>query len=127
MGDPGSDPGGPVVLIHGFGGDLNSWLFTQPVLAERVKVDLTLPGRRVPGLRSTCSSPVGRRSSQPVRRRSVAERLLTVHPLRAADALQLAAALVWSEGSPDQRAFACLDDRFREAARKEGFTLQPSD
>jgi len=45
MGDPGSDPGGPVVLIHGFGGDLNSWLFTQPVLAERHRaIALDLPG-----------------------------------------------------------------------------------
>src|SRR5438876_861931 len=25
----------PVVLVHGFGGDLNSWMFTQPALAER--------------------------------------------------------------------------------------------
>jgi predicted nucleic acid-binding protein len=59
--------------------------------------------------------------------RSWAKRLLTVHPLRAADALQLAAALVWSDGAPDQREFVCLDDRLREAARKEGFTLLPPD
>jgi uncharacterized protein len=57
--------------------------------------------------------------------RFLAERLLAVHPLRAADALQLASALVWSEGAPDQRVFVCLDDRLREAARKEGFTVQP--
>ena len=25
----------PVVLVHGFGGDLNSWLFTQPALGTR--------------------------------------------------------------------------------------------
>jgi predicted nucleic acid-binding protein len=57
--------------------------------------------------------------------RSLAERTLAVHPLRAADALQLASALVWSDGAPAQRAFVCLDDRLREAARKEGFTVQP--
>ena len=57
--------------------------------------------------------------------RSLAERLLSVHPLRAADALQLASALVWSEGAPNERSFVCLDDRLREAARKEGFTVQP--
>ncbi len=30
----GSGPSTPAILIHGFGGDLNSWLFNQPVLAN---------------------------------------------------------------------------------------------
>ncbi len=30
----GDGEGAPIVLIHGFGGDLNSWLFNQPMLAE---------------------------------------------------------------------------------------------
>jgi len=35
----------PVVLIHGFGGDLNNWLFIQPALSERHRViALDLPG-----------------------------------------------------------------------------------
>lgn len=35
----------PVLLIHGFGGDLNSWLFLQPVLAQhRPTYALDLPG-----------------------------------------------------------------------------------
>ena len=35
----------PVVFVHGFGGDLNSWMFTQPALAERWRtVALDLPG-----------------------------------------------------------------------------------
>ena len=35
----------PVALIHGFGADLNSWMFTQPALAEsRRAVALDLPG-----------------------------------------------------------------------------------
>jgi pyruvate dehydrogenase E2 component (dihydrolipoamide acetyltransferase) len=35
----------PVLLVHGFGADLNSWMFTQPVLAERRRaVALDLPG-----------------------------------------------------------------------------------
>lgn len=63
---------------------------------------------------------------QPTTRlRSLAERILAVHPLRAADALQLAAALRWCEGEPEGRGFVCLDGRLREAARKEGFTLAP--
>jgi pyruvate dehydrogenase E2 component (dihydrolipoamide acetyltransferase) len=34
-----------IVLVHGFGGDLNSWLFVQPALAEQYRtVALDLPG-----------------------------------------------------------------------------------
>lgn len=54
-----------------------------------------------------------------------AARLLAVHPLRAADALQLAAALVWCEEHPQDESVVSLDDRLREAARKEGFTVLP--
>ncbi len=35
----------PVILIHGFGGDLNNWLFLQPLLAERFHTfAIDLPG-----------------------------------------------------------------------------------
>lgn len=54
-----------------------------------------------------------------------AARLLSFHPLKAADALQLAAALVWCEEQPHGETFVTLDDRLREAALKEGFTAQP--
>jgi hypothetical protein len=47
------------------------------------------------------------------------------HPLRAADALQLAAALVWCDEAPQGTAFVCLDDRLRDAARREGFAVLP--
>ena len=37
--------GRPVLLIHGFGGDLNNWLFTQPALSEAHRtIALDLPG-----------------------------------------------------------------------------------
>jgi pyruvate dehydrogenase E2 component (dihydrolipoamide acetyltransferase) len=37
--------GTPIVFIHGFGADLNTWMFTQPALAERHRtVALDLPG-----------------------------------------------------------------------------------
>jgi pyruvate dehydrogenase E2 component (dihydrolipoamide acetyltransferase) len=37
--------GEPLVLLHGFGGDLNNWLFTAPALAEKhVVYALDLPG-----------------------------------------------------------------------------------
>ncbi|HEX3247229.1 MAG TPA: type II toxin-antitoxin system VapC family toxin [Chloroflexota bacterium] len=54
-----------------------------------------------------------------------AERLLSVHPLRAADALQLAAALIWSDDRTRDIAFVCLDARLREAAVREGFSVCP--
>jgi len=41
----GEGDGIPVLLIHGFGGDLNTWMFTQPALAEgRRAIALDLPG-----------------------------------------------------------------------------------
>jgi predicted nucleic acid-binding protein len=58
-----------------------------------------------------------------VRRR--AARLVAVHPLRAADALQLAAALVWCEEQPHGEGFVSLDARLRDAARSEGFDVAP--
>jgi uncharacterized protein len=57
-----------------------------------------------------------------VRRR--AERLLRVHPLRAGDALQLAAALAWA-GDPPEGTIATLDERLAEAARREGLAVTP--
>lgn len=61
---------------------------------------------------------------QPVEEvRVAAGRLLRVHVLRAADALQLAAAMVWAGGRP--AGFVCLDQRLREAARLEGFMVCP--
>jgi len=54
-----------------------------------------------------------------------AERLLEIHPLNAADALQLAFALAWCQERPQGRAFICLDGKLREAARREGFRLLP--
>lgn len=41
----GGGDAAPVLLLHGFGADLNSWMFIQPVLAEgRRVVALDLPG-----------------------------------------------------------------------------------
>ena len=55
--------------------------------------------------------------------RETAIRFLRVHPLRAADALQLAAAFVAAEGKPSSLEIVTLDDRLAEAARKEGFVV----
>jgi hypothetical protein len=51
--------------------------------------------------------------------------LLAVHFLRAADAFQLAAALVWAEEKPQGLEIVCLDPNIREAALKEGFEVLP--
>jgi uncharacterized protein len=55
--------------------------------------------------------------------REAAVRFLRVHPLRAADALQLAAAFVAAERRPSSLELITLDARLATAARKEGFTL----
>jgi uncharacterized protein len=55
--------------------------------------------------------------------RNVAQRLLRVHPLRAADSLQLAAAVVAAEGEATSLEFISLDERLSAAAAREGFVL----
>ena len=58
--------------------------------------------------------------------REIAQRLLRVHPLRAADALQLAAAYLVAERRPSSLELVTLDTRVASAAAKEGFTvIQP--
>jgi uncharacterized protein len=52
-------------------------------------------------------------------------RLLGVHPLRAEDALQLAAALILVRDVPAGRELVSLDERLREAALLEGFRVLP--
>ena len=58
--------------------------------------------------------------------RGTARRLLRVHPLRAADALQLAAAVVAAEGVPASLDLVTLDDRLAAAAHREGFVVHDS-
>ena len=55
--------------------------------------------------------------------RNAAQRLLRVHALRAADSLQLAAAVVAAEGEAPSLEFVCLDERLSAAATREGFIL----
>lgn len=60
----------------------------------------------------------------PVERvRERARRLLETHPLRAADSLQLAAALLTSEENPQGFPFVTLDRRLGVAAEREGFQV----
>lgn len=57
--------------------------------------------------------------------RRTARRLLRVHDLRTADALQVAAAIVAAEGHPEMLEVVTLDERMGDALLKEGFKLAP--
>ena len=54
-----------------------------------------------------------------------AERLLLLHSLRAADALQLSAALILFKEKPASNYFVTTDSRLVTAAKREGFLLAP--
>lgn len=55
--------------------------------------------------------------------KALARRLLRVHPLRAADALQLGAALLWAGGKPAGKTLLTFDERLAASARREGFDV----
>jgi uncharacterized protein len=55
--------------------------------------------------------------------REHAERVVATHPLRAADALQLGAALVAAAGNPGTLQFVTLHRRLAVAAEREGFPV----
>jgi predicted nucleic acid-binding protein len=57
--------------------------------------------------------------------RSLAEELPDAHGVRAADAAQLAAALVWCRERPKQHPLVCFDERLRAAAAALGFSVRP--
>ena len=56
--------------------------------------------------------------------RARAIRLLRVHPLRAAAAFQLAAALIFCREQPQHLPFLTADQRLRDAANLEGFPVE---
>lgn len=57
--------------------------------------------------------------------KAVASRLLRVHLLRAADALQLGAAVAWANGSAAGLVVYTFDRRLALAAEREGFRVNP--
>src|ERR1035437_9569260 len=57
--------------------------------------------------------------------RANAMRLVDRYDLRAADSLQLAAAIAWCENVPQGRVFLTADQRLREAAALHGFDGKP--
>jgi predicted nucleic acid-binding protein len=55
--------------------------------------------------------------------RELALDLLSNYPLKAADGLQIAASLIWSDERPARRNFVCADQRLSGTARSIGFTV----
>lgn len=55
--------------------------------------------------------------------RDLAADALANNPLSAADALQLAAALIWCKQRPARRTFITADHRLADAARSTGFSV----
>jgi len=118
-----------VVSIHAADPDLTVWCLTDVEIASALARRLRegLPNDRSDSIRADLKrysdrwSPVG--ALELVRVRAL--RLVHTHPLRAGDALQLGAALVACNERPEALPFVCLDDRLRDAARREGFPVLP--
>lgn len=111
-------------------GDAAVWWGTRIELAsgaDRMYRDGQLDGAGLSALLTAADRLVnGADEVQPSEEvRLAALRALRVHSLRAADCLQLAAALVWAEHNPNGVGFVCLDQRLRDAAEKEGFLVLP--
>ena len=69
------------------------------------------------------AAPTWTEISDAVAARFHAERIVMDYPLRAADALQLGAAIVAADGDPQSLEVVTLDRRLAEAARREGFPV----
>ena len=93
-------------------------------VARRIR-DGTLREDQVTGLFHYFEELAGRwREVQPDSNiRDVARSLVLRYPLRAADSLQLAAALAVAENEPGCIGFVCFDARLNAAANEEGFTV----
>jgi predicted nucleic acid-binding protein len=90
------------------------------LLRERV-LDDDAYERVLSDLENLSSGWIEIQPTEKLRRRAL--RLLRVHSLRAAEALQLAAALIGSGENPQTLPLVSGDPRVNEAARKEGFHL----
>jgi predicted nucleic acid-binding protein len=123
------EPG--TALVRGWleeDGEACTWGWTQVELASAIERraregQLTLP------MRQTLLREVALLASHlhevtdllAVRKRALP--LLARYPLRAADAAQLAAALVVAESDPASLVFVCLDRRLADAASREGMPV----
>lgn len=111
-------------------GDIVTWAVSRIEIASAIERrsrtgDLGLDARlrALTALRELADAWTEIQAVAPVCERAL--RLLAVHPLRAADAMQLAAALIAVSEQPRTHHFVCTDQRLREAASREGFRLLP--
>lgn len=111
-------------------GGIVTWAVSRVEIASAIE-RRNREGRLVPEARLRAMTALGEladawteiHSIAPVCERAL--RLLAIHPLRAADAMQLAAALVAVSDRPRGHDFVCTDRRLREAASREGFRILP--
>jgi len=88
---------------------------------ELTQIGLTQASARLAKLRQSMDE------IQPTQEvRELADSMLERHALRAADAFQLAAALVLCHEHPRGRLFVCFDRRLLEAADRCGFSVLPT-
>jgi predicted nucleic acid-binding protein len=91
-------------------------------LARLVREGVLKPAGRDVALRQIATlEAVWVEVSPTIEVRTLAAELPYKYNLRAADAFQLASALVWCGGRPRGRAFITLDERLAEAAQSAGF------
>jgi predicted nucleic acid-binding protein len=104
-----------------------TWVEVASAVERRVREGLIpRPQRRtvLDGFNSLAEACDEVTDIQAVRQRAMT--LLGRHPLRAADAAQLAAALLIAPADPSQLTFVCLDSRLAEAAEGEGLRVSPA-
>jgi len=128
----------PLVLVESASARVRSWYRTDPEIIvwtlTRVELLSAIARRRREEASSAPMLTVARRNImrawdgwsevttvELVRRH--AERLVESYPLRAADALQLGAALMAAEGDPRNLEFVTLDRSLADAAEREGFPV----
>ena len=98
----------------------------RSAFARLVREKQMTAGQRVTALRLLAQLRVAWNEILPTERvRSLAEELPDEYAVGAADAAQLAAALVWCRERPRQRPFVCFDERLTSAASALGFSVRP--
>ena len=131
----------PLLVDEPRGAQLRDLLAADPLVlawwSSRVEMASALARREREGLLGAAESTVAFAGLQRLAQsweeiapgdavRSTAVRLLRAHALRAADSLQLGAAVVAAGGEPAALEFVSLDERLASAARREGFTVLPA-
>jgi predicted nucleic acid-binding protein len=132
----------PLIVAQGASRQVDGWLSADPELAlwTLTAVEVTSALRRLVReglLAERDANTAEARADELVESshlvvnvetvKSQARRLLRLHALRAADAMQLGAALEWAGGRPTGRFFVTLDAQLGRAAAREGFRVIPAD